>query len=110
MMRAPVRRRNPGSAPPPIRHPAPAFGNGTTRSRSAGVSPVRPWCASALPTGRLKPAVAFGDLHAVGFAETNGRQQRTDFLELLQFDEEDSFVRAHPQPPAAVFLRSEARR
>src|ERR1019366_6003671 len=56
LMRAPTHRRNPGSAPPPIRHPARAFGNGATRSRDPPVSvpyghgaPATPPCAPARP-------------------------------------------------------------
>src|SRR6266849_4561648 len=58
-MRAPVQRRNPGSAPPPIQRPARAFGNGATRSRGPPPSvPHGHGAPAILPCGPAHPAKA----------------------------------------------------
>src|SRR6202522_167529 len=58
-MRAPTRRRNPGSTQPPIRHPAPAFGNGATRSCDPPASaPCAPGAPATLPCAPAHPAAA----------------------------------------------------
>src|ERR1035441_9528196 len=63
-MRALVRRRNPDSTLPPIRHPAPAFGNGATRSRDPAASapcapgaPATPPCAPAHPAAARRASI-----------------------------------------------------
>src|ERR1700689_5710294 len=64
LMHAPVRRRSPDSTPPPIRHPAPAFGNGAARSRDPPASarcahgaPATPPCAPAHPAASRRASI-----------------------------------------------------
>src|ERR1017187_10702727 len=66
-MRAPTRRRNPGSARPPIRHPTPAFGNEATRSLDPPASaPCAPDAPATLPCAPAHPA-AFRHASTPGF-------------------------------------------
>src|SRR5258706_9781019 len=59
LMRAPVPRRNPDSARPPIRRLAPAFGNGATRSRDPPASaPCAHGAPATLPCAPARPAAA----------------------------------------------------
>src|SRR5438067_13925850 len=67
LMRAPVLRRNPDSARLPIRRPAPAFGNGVTRSRDPAASaPCAPGAPATLPCAPAHPA-AFRRASIPGF-------------------------------------------
>src|ERR1035437_10640146 len=58
-MRAPVRRRSPGSAPPPIRRPVRAFGNEATRSPDPLASaPCAHGVPATLPCAPAHPAAS----------------------------------------------------